>query len=305
MFLHLDVGLTRGKLPDLEQELRHLQQKLEQSRRQLTAKDRQLEQTRNRLSREGQRVTGASDGGTGAATVETRKDRFRSEVEEVLDLIPADFGGGCSVSKAFVIASLIREYDLKTTVDIGVYRGRSLFPQALAHRRFTGGIVYGVDPWSAAEARENDNEELKEAIERFVDRADFHAIYREVESLRSKLGYEDYCALVRKTSTDAADEFKGAGIKFDLVHVDGNHDTARVVEDVESYLPRLRDGGYIILDDVSWDSVKPAYAVLESKSTLIFERIDGPDDYAIFMNASPSTDVRANRNFVERAADSR
>jgi len=54
-----------------------------------------------------------------------------TELEEILGEIKIDFGGGCSFEKAYVMAWLIANYQLKSTVDIGVYRGRSLFPQAL------------------------------------------------------------------------------------------------------------------------------------------------------------------------------
>jgi hypothetical protein len=209
---------------------------------------------------------------------------LRSEVAAVLALIPADFGGGCSVSKAYLMAWLIRKYDFKTTVDIGVYRGRSLFPQALAHRKATGGVVYGIDPWSALEAKENDNPELKDAIDRFIDRTDFQSIYEEVEALNSKLCYEEHCVLLRQTSAAAASYFENANMFFDMIHVDGNHDTAKVMEDIELYLPRLKSSGFVILDDISWESVRPAYDEVFARTSLVFERIDAANDYAVFWN---------------------
>src|SRR5215211_7559417 len=99
-----------------------------------------------------------------------------------------------------MMAQLIRRYDLRTTIDIGVYRGRSLFPQAVAHHRFTGGIVYGVDPWSASEARERDTPELKEDIDDWADATDFEALYRQVDALIASLGLSRHCELVRLTS---------------------------------------------------------------------------------------------------------
>jgi predicted O-methyltransferase YrrM len=55
------------------------------------------------------------------------------------------------------------------------------------------------------------------------------------------------------------------GCVFDLVHIDGNHDTEVVTKDVELYLPRLNRKGFIILDDISWDSVKLTYQVLATR----------------------------------------
>ena len=72
---------------------------------------------------------------------------LRRELSHLLTKIPIDFGGGCSVRKAHVMAWLISRFQLKQSLDIGVYRGRSLLPQSLAHRLSGGGIAYGVDPW--------------------------------------------------------------------------------------------------------------------------------------------------------------
>jgi glycosyltransferase involved in cell wall biosynthesis len=209
-----------------------------------------------------------------------------AEIRDTLHRIPADFGGGCSLSKACLIAELIRRYGLQVTVDIGVYRGRSLVPQALAHRRFTGGVAYGVDPWSASEAQEFDNPRLKEKIDQWANKTDFQAIYEEVTTLVNTLQIERHCTLLRRTSAAALSFFQENGVSFDLIHIDGNHDTEIVVNDVRSYLPRLKPRGFIILDDISWESVRPAYDELATLLPQVFEHCDYRNDYAVFWNAS-------------------
>ncbi len=216
------------------------------------------------------------------------RGQLHLEVARVLDRIPIDFGGGCSLQKACAMAWLIRRFRLGTTVDIGVYRGRSLFPQALAHRAGAGGVVYGVDPWSAREAVERDNEDLRDQIDEFVQTTDFEALHRDVVALNEELGLTEHCVLVRKTSSEAARWFEERQIRFDLVHVDGNHDTARVMEDLDLYLPKLNPGGFIVLDDISWKSVEPAYGYLKERMTLLTQRVDKANDYAIFRDGSPS-----------------
>src|SRR6516164_2784330 len=106
---------------------------------------------------------------------------LRKQTADLLKEIPIDFGGGCSASKANVMAYLIRRFGMKTSLDIGVYRGRSLMPQAMAHKLYTGGTAYGVDPWSTEQAKENDNIRLKEKIDQFLAETDFEAIYQGVD----------------------------------------------------------------------------------------------------------------------------
>jgi predicted O-methyltransferase YrrM len=87
---------------------------------------------------------------------------------------------------------------------------------------------------------------------------------------------------VRKTSAEAAAYFAKKSITFDLIHIDGNHDTALVMQDVENYLPLLKQEGFIVMDDVSWESVKPAYDQVAGRLSRIFQRVDTMNDYAVF-----------------------
>jgi glycosyltransferase involved in cell wall biosynthesis len=209
---------------------------------------------------------------------------LRAEIAALLDQIMIDEGGGCSLSKAHLMAWLICRFRLKRTVDIGVYRGRSLFPQALAHQRSTGGIVYGIDPWCADEARQIDNPALREMLDRFANETDFQVIYEQVVGLREQLQVTDHCVLLRQTSISAAEYLRENGITVDLVHIDGNHDTRTVEKDVNLYLPLLNRGGFIVLDDVSWESVQSAYRMLTTKLQLIHQQVDDnlTNDYAVF-----------------------
>jgi hypothetical protein len=220
---------------------------------------------------------------------------LRTLTANLLQEIPIDFGGGCSVSKAYVMAYLIRRFGMQATLDIGVYRGRSLMPQALAHKLFTGGTAFGVDPWSTELAKEKDNVKLKEKIDQFLDATDFEAIYQDVDRMRKAKGFENNCQLVRKTSLEAASYFAGENIKFDLIHIDGNHDTAPVLQDVALYLPLLKPEGFIVMDDVSWESVKPAYDQVASRLTRVFQRVDAGNDYAVFWN----TTAGSNRGWLK------
>jgi hypothetical protein len=216
-------------------------------------------------------------------------NKLKHHVSKILEDIQIDFGGGCSVSKGYLMAWLIRKYQIDYSVDIGVYRGRSLLPQAIAHREYTGGTAYGVDPWRNSAARENDNLALREAIDKFVSTTNFPSIYEEVDALIRVLNLDQNCTLMRAMSCEAIGYFESKGITFGLIHIDGNHDSERVMEDVSLYLRRLSRGGFLVIDDVSWDSVKPAYAVASKRLCRIYQRSDKWNDYAVFWDAPSRT----------------
>ena len=56
-----------------------------------------------------------------------KSGKMFAEIKAALNRISIDFGGGCNLHKAPVMAWLIKQFGLTTSLDIGVYRGRSLF----------------------------------------------------------------------------------------------------------------------------------------------------------------------------------
>jgi hypothetical protein len=56
-----------------------------------------------------------------------------------------------------------------------------------------------------------------------------------------------------------------------------------VLKDVDNYFPLLQDGGIVVVDDISWDSVKPALEILDANSKFIGKMIDNQNDFAIFI----------------------
>jgi hypothetical protein len=216
------------------------------------------------------------------------RDKLREELVSLLDRVPFNFAGGCSLQKAYVMAWLIRRFKLQATVDIGVNLGRSLFPQALAHKKYTNGIAYGIDPWSRGEARQRDNLELYDQIEEWVDTTDFEDIFRYVTMMAEE--FKPHCVVMRTTSANAVEVFKEKGIQIDMVHIDGNHDRDKALSDVEKYLPLLRPNGFVVMDDISWESVKPAYDRCAARLSLVYER---PEiGYSIFQNSTRTNSLQ-------------
>ena len=227
-------------------------------------------------------------------------DPLLATLSLALERVPSDFGGGCSLAKAYRIAWLIRRYRLESSVDIGVYRGRSLVPQSLAHRDYTGGVAYGVDPWSATEAGQEAEGELGMALAAWVDTTDFDELFVGVSRLLHELDLTTNTKLVRSTSAAAARTFAEQGLEFGLIHIDGNHDAKSVMTDVELYLPLLQPGGFVVLDDVSWPSVRPACAFLGQRLKRVFRHHGPADDYAVFQSTRSPIDAWRLRRALAR-----
>ncbi|HMP92813.1 MAG TPA: class I SAM-dependent methyltransferase [Phnomibacter sp.] len=206
---------------------------------------------------------------------------LKQAIANLLKQIPVDFGGGCSEHKAWVMATLIKEYQLTTSVDIGVYRGRSFLPQALAQKAING-KVFGVDPYSNQEAMQNDRPDLKEQLDAFVQQTDFQALYEKVVHQVNEHQLNAHAEIIRTTSALAAPYFTANNIQFGLIHIDGNHDTAAVMQDYALYKPLLKPGGFLVLDDISWPSVKPVLMLAKRELKMVYQKKDTENDFAVF-----------------------
>jgi hypothetical protein len=73
--------------------------------------------------------------------------------------------------------------------------------------------------------------------------------------------YWRYYTHIKKMSADAVDDIPD---NLDFVYVDGNHSYKYVLEDIELYYPKLKDGGVIGGDDFNnWDMSEVTNAVLD------------------------------------------
>ena len=106
-----------------------------------------------------------------------------------------------------------------------------------------------------------------DVIHDFVRDSDWDGICQSVEEAIDREQVRDYAELMRTTSLDAASRF--APGQLGLVHIDGNHDRASVELDISTWLPRIKPGGFLVLDDASWDSVSPSVRALSGSHELI------------------------------------
>jgi hypothetical protein len=174
-------------------------------------------------------------------------------------------------------------------VEIGVYRGRLILPLALVMKAAETGEIFGIDPYSAAAAEQHDDHSVGVDLRRWPSTVDWDELHAGILENINRLGVEACCHLVRARSEDVADRFAGRSI--DLLHIDGNHDRAAVLRDARLYIPKVRKDGYVVLDDVSWPSVRPVFEYLDAHHELVFRLFDGRglaldsiggNDFAVF-----------------------
>lgn len=196
----------------------------------------------------------------------------RAFIEEVVASVPVDFGGGSGSGKALVLADLIARFGVTDTLEIGVYRGRSLLPVAAMLRVIGGGVATGIDPWGVDEALQHDEHAVGPRVNDWVRSHPWEETYQGVVQRVEQLRLQDHCRILRMTSAEAAPQIADRSVG--LVHIDGNHDRAAVERDAELYLPKLVPGGFLVLDDASWDSIRPVAEALRSDLEVVFQLCD-------------------------------
>jgi predicted O-methyltransferase YrrM len=215
---------------------------------------------------------------------------LRQRIAATVDSIELDAGGGASLLKLYLLADLVVAESIKRVVEIGVYHGRLLLSLALVFKHGGSGEIVGIDPYTAAAAVQNDGHGAGIDLRTWPDTVEWDALYKDVRERISMLGLDGNCRIVRARSADVATRFPGGSI--DLLHIDGNHDRTAVEQDLALYLPRVtRPGGYVVLDDASWLSIRPVFDELRNQHELVFQLFDirglgidriGGNDFAVF-----------------------
>lgn len=173
--------------------------------------------------------------------------------------------GWCSEEKAVHMMDLIKKYRCKTCVEIGVYSGKSLFPILKAIEYNEKGIVYAIDAWSAEQATKGFN--VKNPNYVWWNEINYTKIYQKTLSIIEENQLSNQCIILKKSSQDALSAFKDESIDF--IHFDGNHNEFLMLDDVLTYFPKVKNNGFIILNDPNWLSSKLALVFLLERTELI------------------------------------
>ena len=205
--------------------------------------------------------------------------QLRAELDDICLQIPIDEGGGSSLTKVLVLASLIIGRNFQRVVEIGVYRGRAFLALGATMRALGRGEVTGIDPYTAEAAIQRDDHKVGIDLQTWPHQVDWEHLYAGVLQQVEQRELAAYCRLDRRTSADAATDISPASIE--LLHMDGNHDRAALAADLALYLPKMRLGGIVVMDDVTWPSIHPLFEEVASRQQLLL-RLHDPGTFSTF-----------------------
>ena len=202
---------------------------------------------------------------TVSAQMIEEREETQDELKQAVLESNEETWGWCSNEKAISFMDLVFETKPKLCVEIGVYSGASFLPVAAALKHNGYGEIVGIDPWDVIEIIRyydinNDQHHL-----RFWIPINQNQVYFGFIQLLKRFEVEKNSIIIRETSTKAFPVIN----EIDILHIDGNHYEKMVVEDVNNYLPKVKQGGYIWLNDSLWESHKHAYNLLMESCDII------------------------------------
>jgi hypothetical protein len=182
---------------------------------------------------------------------------------EVFELDPGSYPlqkEGCNITEALKIDGWMQPRELrwlaehastKTNIlEVGSFLGRST--RALAEN--TKGKVVAVDTWNISDIPKGSRNEAIESL----DNKPVDYIY---DQFRTNMLGLDNVHVIRMKSTDAAKTIPD-DLKFDMIFIDADHTYEGCKADIETWKPKLKDGGMICGHDYSWEGVGKALSEL-------------------------------------------
>lgn len=167
-------------------------------------------------------------------------------LEKVNSILPTIHGWCCFEKASKFINNIVAEKP-QLIVEIGVFGGSSLIPQALALKHNGSGKIYGIDPWTKGAALEC---MIDDVHKQWWESLDLESIYNHCKENIQKYEVEQYCELIRDKSENVVNQFEDNSI--DILHIDGNHSEDLSYKDSTLYFPKVKKGGLIFFDDIFW-----------------------------------------------------
>lgn len=202
----------------------------------------------------------------------TLPDHIKTAIEHYVPTLEG--GDWAPISRRCDVAALVLETKPKVVVEIGTFGGAGALPIAFALRdNNDGGRIYCIDPWRleyAVEGEWADNQKW------WTENINIDEIHTRCIHAVWAHQLDPWLVVIRAASQHCYQLFP----EIDFLIIDGNHSEVASLRDAELYVPRVRPGGYILLDDSDWvtkqgdaliNSTKKAILFTEASSDLLTE----------------------------------
>jgi len=173
------------------------------------------------------------------------KREYPTQVKQQAFMLMSQLDGWCSYEKAAVLIDAILKTKPETIVEIGVYGGKSLVPMAYALEMNGKGLIYGIDPWDTTESLKGIKNESSEYF--WGSYVDHQVVMQNLINKILQFKLQKRITLIRNSSLEAPPIED-----IDILHIDGNHSDEASYIDVTKWVPLVKKGGLIILDDMTW-----------------------------------------------------
>lgn len=184
--------------------------------------------------------------------------RIEEFKRSVMNVHPVVYDGWCSKEKAAIFMDLILDIKPNVCVEIGIYGGATFFPIVSTLKFLGHGIAYAVDPWDTFECIRYLDPILDETNRNWWVNVGVERLYDVFLGVLSKYQLGKHAIVLRRTSAQAASLIDS----IDFLHLDGNHTEVATTNDVELYLPKVRSGGYICINDTLWPAMQTGVELL-------------------------------------------
>ena len=184
-------------------------------------------------------------------------------IDKAIDHYIPRLGNWLDTHRAKEMAELIIQIKPKTIVEIGSFKGQSTVTMGFALRENNdGGKLYAIDPWKVEYAAEGDSS--AEDIDWWSNKIDLNIIHQDCMSEIWSHHLDRWVVVIRAASQNCYELFHD----IDLLYIDGCHSEVASTRDVENYVPKVKSGGYIIMDDCDWPTTKKAVNMVEEACKL-------------------------------------
>ncbi len=167
--------------------------------------------------------------------------------------------------KGLLLMDLVKEHQFQECIEVGVFAGASLLPIMKALQYTESGRVHAIDAWDVGEAVKGFN--VSDPNYLFWTKLDLSIFQKCCYDLIDQHNLHDYCNIIQLPSQKAVHLF--ADNSIDFIHFNGNHSEEGIFQDVTSYFPKVKDGGYFLLNDSNWGNAGKAVVFLLERADLM------------------------------------